>query len=307
MIRDRGAGPTALAADGAELAAVSPRLRHRLRLDGIVRWALLGAFAAVFFPLFDMIYWVSVRAVPKFTLATFTEYQVGNAGGLAAMIEGTFVLIGLATAFATSIGLIAGIYTAEYAPPAVARIGRLAGNVLAGIPAIVIGYFGYFLFALYTGWGYTTLGGALTLSVLMVPFVYRTADLAFSSVPASQREAALALGARRHQYLRRLAWPIALPTVLTGVFLAMAIGLGETAPLVYTAGWSNTPWTGLFSPTSFLTGAIWLFYEQPPTLGALLTLAFQAAFLLIVIVVALNLGLQWLADRYRRRLRGLGA
>ncbi len=280
-------------------------VRRRLALDRAVRWLLLLAFAAVLFPLLDMVYWISARAVPAFTWGTFTEDQVCLGGGLHAMIIGTLFLIGIATAFAVGIGVLSGMYTAEYAPPAVARSARVIGNVLAGVPAIVIGYFGYYALVLYTHWGFNSLAGGVALGVFMVPFVYRTTDIGFASVPRAQREATLALGARRSQYLVRVALPIALPTMLSGVFLAMAIGLGETAPLVYTAGWSSSTVTGLLQPTSYLTGAIWNFYDFPSTEGSFLTLAFQAAFLLIVISLTVNIAIQVITDRYRRRLRGL--
>lgn len=280
-------------------------LRRRLAFDRVIGWVLLVAFVAVLFPLFDMVYWISAKALPTFTWATLSENQVGFGGGLYAMIVGTFVLLGLATAFATGLGIVAGFYTSEYAPPSVARIARVAGNVLAGVPAIVLGYFGYYLLVLYTHWGFTTLAGAITLGIFMIPYVYRTTDVALTNVPKTQREAALAMGCRRHQYLLRIAIPIALPTILTGVFFAMALGLGEAAPLIYTAGWGSTPVTGLLQPTAFLTGAIWLFYDFPASEGHFLTLAFQAAFLLFVIVVALNVVVQILSDRYRQRLKGL--
>lgn len=288
-----------------DLRVTTGRLRRRLVFDKVVGWALLLAFVAVLFPLFHMIYWVSSYALPTFTWATLSQDQVGTGGGLYAMIVGTFALIAIATAFATGLGLAAGLYTAEYAPAMVARVGRIAGNVLAGVPAIVLGYFGYYLLVLYTHWGFTTLAGGITLGVFMIPYVYRTTDVALSNVPRTQREAALALGSRRGQYLIRVAFPIALPTILTGIFFAMALGLGEAAPLVYTAGWSSTPVSSPLQPTSFLTGAIWAFYDFPKAYGSFLALAFQAAFVLIVIVLALNIAVQLLADRYRERLRGI--
>jgi phosphate transport system permease protein len=293
------------APDEDGLLVASGRLRRRLFFDRAIGWVLLLAFVAVLFPLFDMIYWISANALPKMTWGTFTENQVGFGGGLYAMILGTFVLILLGTLIATAIGVVSGFYTAEYAPPAVARVARIAGNVLAGVPAIVLGYFGYYLLVLYTHWGFTTFAGGLTLGFFMTPYVYRTTDVALSTVPPSQREAALALGSRPRQYLRRVAFPIALPSILTGVFFAMALGLGEAAPVLYTAGFTSTPVTSLMQPTSFLTGAIWLFYDFPPSEGSFLTLAFQAAFLLIVIVLALNIAVQILSDRYRERLKGL--
>jgi phosphate transport system permease protein len=285
--------------------ASTGRLRRRLLFDRVIGWVLLLAFAAVLFPLFDMLYWISSKALPTMTWGTLTENQVGTGGGLYPMILGTFVLIAIGTVIATGLGILAGFYTSEYASPPVRRIARVAGNVLAGVPAIVLGYFGYFLLVLYTGWGFTALAGGITLGIFMTPYVYRTTDVALTTVPSSQRDAALAMGCRRHEYLWRIAFRIALPTILTGIFFAMALGLGEAAPIIYTAGFSSTPITNLMQPTGFLSGAVWLFYDFPPSYGSFLSLAFQAAFLSIVIVLALNVTVQVLSDRYRKRLRGL--
>ncbi len=295
------AGP----ANGADLLTSTGRLRRRLVFDRVIGWALLAAFLVVLFPLFDMLYWVSAKALPTLTWGTLTQNQVGTGGGLYPMIVGTFVLIGIATAISTAIGVVAGFYTSEYAPAPVARVARIAGNLLAGVPAIVLGYFGYFLLVIYTGWGFTALAGGITLGIFMTPYIYRTTDVALTNVPPAQREAALAMGSRRGQYLVRVAFPIAIPTILTGIFFAMALGLGEAAPILYTAGFSSTPITSLMSPTGSLAVAIWQFYDFPSTYGSFLALAFQAAFLSIVIVLVLNVAVQLLSDRYRRRLRGL--
>lgn len=290
---------------GGELLQSAGRLRRRLWFDRAIGWALLAAFVVVLYPLFDMLYWVSTKALPTLTWATLTENQVGTGGGLYPMIEWTLVIIAIATGISTALGVVAGFYTSEYAPPRAARIARVAGNLLAGVPAIVLGYFGYFLLVIYAGWGFTALAGAITLGIFMTPYVYRTTDVALSSVPSAQREAALALGSRRHQYLLRVAFPIAIPTILTGVFFAMALGLGEAAPILYTAGFNSTPITSLMQPTGTLAVAIWQFYDFPSTFGHFLALAFQAAFLSILLVLGLNVAVQLLSDRYRRRLRGL--
>jgi phosphate transport system permease protein len=284
---------------------VTPRLRRRLVADRWVGYLLPLLFIAVILPLLDLIYWVAAHALPTFTLAVLTTNPVGLGGGLFAPITGTFEIIALSTGIAGAIGIFAGIYTAEFAPPRIAAVGRLGGNLLAGVPAIVIGYFGYFALVQYAHWGTTLLSGALTLSFFMVPYIFRVTDLAFLSVPAEQREAALGMGATPAQYLRRVGWPIAFPRVLTGIFIAMAIGLGETAPLLFTAGWNTLPAQGPLDPASYLTGLIWLYYSAPTNFGSELALAFQAAFLLIVIVIGLNIVVQLIAERYRRRLRGL--
>ncbi len=292
---------------GEDLSYARGRLLVRLGVDRVIGWVLLLAFVIVLFPLVDMLGWIAERALPTFTWATLADNQIGTGGGLHSMILGTLLILGLSTGIATAIGVLAGLYTAEFAPRRVAEVGRLGGYLLAGVPAIVLGYFGFYLLVLYTGWNYNTLAGGITLGIFMVPFIFRTADLAFTNVPHDQKEAALAMGSSRWQYLYRIAFPIAMPTMLSGVFLAMALGLGETAPLLLTAGWSNTVPTNLLEPTGYLTGCIWNFYDFPSTFGHYQTLAFQAAFLLIVIVVILNVSVQVIAEHYRRKLRGLFA
>lgn len=284
---------------------LTPRMRRRLLADRYIGLLLPLLFLAVLLPLLDLIYWIAAKALPTMTVATLTTNPVGLGGGLLAPIVGTFEIILLATAIAAGIGILAGIYTAEFAPPPLAALGRMGGSLLAGVPAIVIGYFGYFALVLYAHWGMSLGTGALTLSFFMVPYIYRTTDLAFQAVPGEQKAAALGMGATPSQYLRRVGWPIAFPRILTGVFIAMAIGLGETAPLLFTAGWNTQPAQALSDPTGYLTGLIWLYYSAPTDFGSELAMAFQAAFLLIVIVIALNIIVQLVAERYRRRLRGL--
>ncbi|MGI0132275.1 MAG: PstA family ABC transporter permease [Thermoplasmata archaeon] len=284
---------------------LTPRVRRRLIADRWINLLLPLLFLIVVLPLLDLIYWIASRALPTMTLATITTNPEGLSGGLFAPIVGTFEIILIATLIAGTLGILAGMYTAEFAPRRIAAIGRMGGSLLAGVPAIVIGYFGYFALVLYAHWGVTLLTGAVTLSIFMLPYVYRTTDLAFQAVPSDQRSAALGMGATPAQYLRRVGWPIAFPRILTGVFIAMAIGLGETAPLLFTAGWNTHPAQGLSDPTSYLTGLIWLYYSAPTDFGTELALAFQAAFLLIVIVIVLNIVVQIVAERYRRRLRGL--
>ncbi len=292
---------------GEDLSYAHGRLLVRLGVDRVIGWVLLLAFVIVLFPLIDMLGWIAEKALPTFTYATLADNQIGTGGGLHSMILGTLLILGISTGIAAAIGVLAGLYTAEFAPRRVAEVGRLGGYLLAGVPAIVLGYFGFYLLVLYTGWNYNTLAGGITLGIFMVPFIFRTADLAFTNVPHDQKEAALAMGSSRWQYLYRVAFPIAMPTMLSGVFLAMALGLGETAPLLLTAGWSNTVPTNLLEPTGYLTGCIWNFYDFPFTFGHYQTLAFQAAFLLIVIVVILNVSVQVIAEHYRRKLRGLFA
>lgn len=283
------------------------RATRRILFDKWIGRLLPLLFIVVVFPILDMIWWIAQNALPTMTWSTLTTPLYGDVGGLYGAILGTTYLAGLALAICGVLGIFGGMYTAEYASPRTATFARLFGNILAGTPAIVIGYTGYFLLVLYTGWGTSIAAGAITLSVFMLPWVFRTTDLAFLSVPPTLREASLGLGATHRQYLFRVGFPVAFPRILTGIFIALAIGVGETAPLIFTAGWQLAPATSLTQGTSYLTGLIWTYFDEPANLGHLLALSFQAAFILFIIVIGLNVVVQIIGARYRRRLKGLFA
>ena len=280
------------------------RLRWRTGFDRVIGWVLPLLFLVAILPILDLVYYVSERAVPTLTWTVLSSTNPRVTDALGVPIVSTFEIMALATLFALAFGLLGGVATAEFLPASVAEWIRTSANMLAGTPSVIVGYFGYFTFVLYFGWGLSYIAGVLTLSLFMTPYVFRTADLAFTSVPRPIREAALGSGARPLQYILRVGTPIAFPQILTGVFLAMAIGVGETAPLVLTTTPSVILPSTIYSPVSFLTGFIWENFSAPASSG-LQTLAFQAAFLLMVVVVLLNIVVRIISARYRKRLEGL--
>ncbi len=293
--------------DGAELLRASgARLRWRIGFDRWIGRLLPLLYLVAIVPILDMAYWISVHALPTLNVSVLTDTSPLDTHSLAVPIVGTFDIMLLATALAVLLGLFGGIATAEYLPERIAGWVRTSANLLAGTPSVVIGYFGFFAFVLYFGWGLNLISGAFTLAFFMLPYLFRTVDLAYTSVPRPIREAAYGQGARPTQYLLRVATPIALPQVLNGVFLAMAIGVGETAPLFLTLQQGALIPSGLFQPASFLTGQIWENYSSPPGTPGI-ALAFEAAFLLLVVVIGLNLVVRFISARYRRRLEGLYA
>jgi phosphate transport system permease protein len=262
-------------------------------------------FLVAIVPILDLVYYVSLKALPTLTLTVLTSYaSYDSHDALAVPIITTFELLAVATALAVALGLFGGIATAEFLSERSASWVRLSANLLAGMPSVIIGYFGFFVFVIYFGWGGVFFAGALTLSFFMTPYIFRTADLAFSSVPRPIREAAMGSGARPAQYILRVGTPIAFPQILTGVFLAMAIGLGETAPIILTVTPSVLVPPNGFSPATYMTYLIWTGFSSPA--GSLeLTIAFQAAFLILVAVVVLNIVVRIISARFRRRLAGL--
>lgn len=281
----------------------SLRTRWRIGFDRAIGWILPLLFVAAILPILDIVYFVSARAVPTLNWDVLTSTSLTRGDVMAVPIVCSFEILGLATALAVAFGLLGGIATAEFLSERTAAWVRTTANMLAGTPSVAVGYFGYFLFVIYFDWGYTLAAGAFTLALFMTPYIFRTADLAFSSVPRPIREAAYGSGTSSLQYIGRVGLPIAFPQVFTGIFLAMAIGIGEAAPIILTTAVSNIIPPSLFSPATYLTALIWENYSQPQ--HQLVTIAFQAAFLLIVIVLVLNVIVRIVSARYQRRLEGL--
>ncbi|HEV2166881.1 MAG TPA: ABC transporter permease subunit [Thermoplasmata archaeon] len=281
----------------------SRRTSWRIGFDRVVGYLLPLLFIAAIFPILSLVYYVSSKAVPTLSWTVITS-QSPYGDHLGVAILGTFELMALATVLAVAMGLFGGVATAEFLSERAANWIRMSANLLVGTPSVILGYFGYFTFCLYFGWGLSFLAGAVTMAFFMAPYVFRTADLAFSSIPPPIREAALGSGARPSQYIVRVGAPIAFPQILTGVFLALAIGVGETAPIVLTTTPGVLLPQTLTSPVTVLPELIWVNFAQAPITG-LQTVAFQAAFLLLVVVIALNIIVRVVSNRYRKRLEGL--
>jgi phosphate transport system permease protein len=280
------------------------RIRWRIGLDRWIGWLLPLLFLVAIFPILDMVYWISAKALPTLTWTVLADTTPTYQFGLGVAIIGTFEIMLLATLLSVGLGLLGGIATAEFLGERSASWVRMSANLLVGTPSVVVGYFGYFAFVLYFGWGLSYIAGVFTLAFFMTPYVFRTADLAFTSVPRPIREAAMGSGAKAHQYILRIGTPIAFPQILTGIFLAMAIGVGETAPLVLTTTPGVLLPQTLYSPVTFLTGLIWTDYNGSTGPGYQV-LAFQAAFLLLIVVIVVNVVVRIIAARYRKRLEGL--
>jgi phosphate transport system permease protein len=282
----------------------SAQTRFRLGFDKVMSGLLPLLFLVAILPILDLVYFIASRALPTLTWSVLTSTNPYNSDSLGVPIVSTAEVMALATVIAVALGLFGGIATAEFLTEGEATWIRMAANMLVGTPSVVLGYFGYFLFVLKFGWGYSFIAGTVTLAFFMTPYIFRTADLAFTSIPRPIREAALGSGAQPHQYILKVGTPIAFPQVLNGIFLALAIGVGETAPIVLTTTASVILPQTLTSPVTFLTATIWSNFSEPPGTPGL-ALAFQAAFLLLIVVVGLNILVRLISARYQKRLEGL--
>ncbi|TAL52310.1 phosphate ABC transporter permease PstA [Pandoraea sp.] len=262
--------------------------RKRAIVNGVFAVFCAMAFVLVVVPLADILWTVFERGFNALSWSLFTQVTNGISGGLLNAIEGTLVLSGGAILFAAPIGVAAGIYLAEYGQGPWGKTARFLADVLVGVPSIVLGYFSYVTLVIGLGWQFSALAGAITLAVLIVPYVTRFTELAMRQNPSSLREAAYALGCKEHQVVFRVLLPAARSAVVTGILLSLAISVGETAPLIYTAGWSNYVWNGQLThePIGYLTYVIWSFINQP--FASAHALAYAAAFLVIAMVLAIN-------------------
>ena len=263
-----------------------------------IGWVACGvALALVIGPLLDIVWVVAYNGASAFSPKLFTSSTPPAGVGLWNAIEGTAVISFMAMAIAVPIGVGAGIYLSEYGDNKLGNSIRFLSDVLTGTPSIVLGYFSYIVLVGGLGWGLAAPAGAVTIAILIVPYLARITELALRQVPVAMREAGFALGASEPAVVFKIILPGAASGVLTGALLALAISVGETAPLIYTAGWSASLWHGHLTNESigYLTYVIWTAFEQPTAQAH--ALAFAAAFLVMMVVLIINIGVRLLVRR----------
>ncbi len=226
-------------------------------------------------------------------------------GGIAPAIEGTLILLGLASLWSVPLGIGAAIFASEYSDRfRAARIVGLTADVMSGVPSIVVGVFVYSVLVLYApSIVFSTLSGSLALSVIMLPIVTRTTETALRTVPRSVREAALALGIARWKTSLRVVLVTALPGVVTGILLAIARAAGEAAPLLLTDGGSFRGFVGLDQQVAAMPILIFTFADSP--YQNWIRVAWGAALVLILLVLALSVLSRLTLERLSRRMRGM--
>ncbi len=277
------------------------QIRLSRRIVSVGGWTLSGLCLLVLSVLMVWILMVVfLRGAGALKWTTFTTITQGNGGGLKNAIEGTLVLSLGALLLAVPFGVASGIYSAEYPNSPWAKTIRFLADVLVGVPSIVVGYFGYIAMVQWLGWNFSVTGGSIALAIICLPYICRTTELALRQVPNDLRDAAYSLGANERRVVLGVCLPAAMPAILTGVLLALAVSVGETAPLLYTAGWSNFMWDGHLtkSPIGYLTYAIWTFINEP--FASANRLAYAAAFLVTGFVLIINVLARFVLERRAR-------
>lgn len=231
------------------------------------------------------------RGLGAWDVAFFTQLPqlFGDGGGVRNGIVGTLFIVGMASLMGIPVGVMVGIYLSEYGDGKFAAMIRFLTDNLTGVPSIVVGLFAYGAIGLLTG-GFNAFTGAFALAVMMAPIIARTTEEILRLVPASIREASLALGVPRWKTITRVVLPTALSGVITGVILAVARVAGETAPLIVTILGNNydislNPFGG---PSTTLSLQVYQLAGQPSQ--EVVSNAWGGALLLIIFVLGLSIG-----------------
>jgi phosphate transport system permease protein len=278
--------------------------RRRRTTDRAMRTLLLAATLIALVPLVLIIYYLLKKGLDAWSWSFFSTDPngnfFGNPGGIRSALLGTLEIVGLATVIAVPMGIGVALYLTEYGKHGwFANVVRYFIDVMTGVPSIMFGLFVYI--SLVTshlgGSGFAGWKASVALALLMLPIVTRAAEVVLLLVPQDLREASLALGAPRWQVIRRVVLPTALPGLITGSLLAVARGMGETAPLLFTA-------FGTFVLTGNLNGQmnalpLQIFSDITSPRDVVVQRAWGAALTLVALVLILNLIARAVARRSR--------
>jgi phosphate transport system permease protein len=289
--RDVAVAPATPALPSLRRSAFEPRALKSLLLTA---GAWIAAIIAAI-PLVSVLYMLIVRGGSRLHWEILTElppagFEMG--GGFGNALLGTIVMVGIGGLLSIPLGILAAVFLAELGPNSqLAQTARFAAKTLTGLPSILAGVFAYAAVVLVTG-TYSAPAGGLALAVLMLPTVVLTAEEAMKTVPRITNDAAYGMGCTRSQVIWKVVIPTAMPGILTGVMLAVARAAGETAPLLFTALFSNY-WLfeggrpQLMQPTASLAVLIYNFSGMP--FENQIQLAWAASLVLVLLVLVINI------------------
>jgi phosphate transport system permease protein len=268
-----------------------PRTLINVLLSGLVTCMTLLALI----PLFSVVWLLLWRGGSKLSLALFTQLPpapLERGGGFGNAILGTIIIVVLAALLSVPLGVLTAVFMAQASEKnRLATVVRFAAKVLTGFPSILAGVFAYGAVVLTTG-GYSAVAGAVAVAILMLPTIMLTAEDALRMVPPKMKEAAIGMGATNTQTVLMVLLPTAFPGILTGIMLAVARAAGETAPLLFTALFSNYWLTSgghfnLMQPTASLAVLIYNFAGMP--FKNQVEMAWAAALVMVLMVLVTNL------------------
>jgi phosphate transport system permease protein len=272
-----------------EILASNSNLRKRKIINIIMlNLSVISGLVAII-PLVYIFFYTAAAGISSLNVDFFTQLPkpVGEeGGGIANAIVGSIEIVGLGALFGIPIGLLAGIYVAEYSTSFFANIVKFVTDVLSGVPSIIIGIFAYGVIVLRTQ-SFSALAGGFALGILMIPTVTRITEEMLKLIPLSLREASLALGISRWKTTLKIVLRTASGGIITGILLAIARAAGETAPLLFTS-FGNSFWSeSISSPTASLPVQIFNYAISPYEEWH--NKAWAGAFVLITLVFVISL------------------
>ncbi len=275
---------------------------RRLLLDKIVKGTVFLCVIVAIVPLVAILVNVFTNGSSALSWEFLTQIPgaVGSddPGGIGPAIQGTLVLIGLSSLIGVPLGIMGGIFLSEYGNNRYGRIVRFFNDVLAEFPTIVIGVFTFVLVVLTVG-NFSVWAGSFSLSIVMLPIIMRTTEESLKLVPVTYREAGYALGIRRYKVVFTIVLSSAKNGLVTGILLSIARIAGETAPLVFTILGSSQFINGLDGPIDALPLRIWRLSSLP--YDSAVTQGWGAAFVLIILVLSINIGVRYLFLRKKEK------
>lgn len=268
----------------------------RSPLSAVLALLVYASAAITFFVLLYLVGYILVKGVPNLSLELFAlKYTTDNVSMMPAIVNTLIITLG-ALAIAVPVGVFAAIFLIEYAKRGskMVQLIRVTAETLSGIPSIVYGLFGMLFFVTTLNWGMSMLAGAMTLVIMILPLIMRTAEEALKSVPDSFREASFGLGAGKLRTVFKIVLPSAIPGILAGIILATGRIVGETAALIYTAGTiANIP-ENLMGSGRTLAVHMYVLSSE----GLYMDQAYATAVVLLLIVLCIN----WIAGAVAKRL-----
>jgi phosphate transport system permease protein len=271
------------------------------KLSQRVAVALLGgATALILVVVAFIIGFVLEKGLPQLSLGfLFSKPRdMGKEGGIFPAIVGTLLLSLMAIVIALPLGVGTAVYLSEYTRETrLTKAIRFGTDCLAGIPSIIFGLFGYIFFVTTLRMGWSLIAGALTLTIMVLPTLIRTAEEAIRSVPQSWREVSLSLGATRWETVRKVVVPAALPGIITGIMLSFGRSIGETAAVIFTAGSSFRMPKGAFDSVRTMAVHFYILARE----GISSEKAYGTAAVLVMAVLAVNVTTYALMNRFIKR------
>lgn len=271
--------------------------------DTIMKYVFWGLGLLTLLILIVIIGYILINGLPHISweFLTTSPKDFGAEGGILPMIVSTIYVTFFAVLIATPIGVGSAIYLYEYAGEGkFVKAIRFCSESLASLPSIIFGLFGLAFFVEFLNLGWCILSASLTLAIMAMPTIMRTAENALEAVPPNYREGSLGMGATRWQTIENVILPAAIPGIITGVILGMARAIEETAAIMYTVGSSTAIPITIFDPARPLPLHLYMLATE----GISIPNTFATATILIVIILAITISTNYLVDRYQKKMMG---